>query len=318
MTEHSNIAAAASPAPRLSIGLPVYNGAQFLDRCLQSILSQTFADFELIICDNASTDETLQIAQRWMATDSRIRIHRVEQNAGAAANFNWAFALSRGELFKWCAADDLMEPDFLARCIDALDRDQTAVLAYSGAIDIDENERILHEICDNRWELKFDSDLPHLRFRDLICADHSCIAVFGVIRSAVLKQTAVIGPYVGSDRVLLADLGLKGKFLRVADRLLLHREHKGRSVNEVADLRQRAAWFDPARAKRRVFPYWKFLAEYFTLVWTADLSLGQRLRCTVEFGRWLRRGYARKLLRDLTYHLDRGKPMMGSAVKVPR
>src|SRR5690606_2290234 len=134
--------------PRLSIGLPVYNGDAFVDECIRSIVSQTFTDFELIVCDNASTDGTPDIVRRWIEADPRVSLHRAASNRGAAANFNWSYELGTGEYFKWCAVDDLMDPDCVRACVEALDNAPDAVLAYPGALDIDHNGTVLGEIYD--------------------------------------------------------------------------------------------------------------------------------------------------------------------------
>lgn len=99
--------------PKVSVGLPVYNGEKYLPQAIKSLLAQTFAEFELIICDNASTDRTQEISRTFTKRDQRIRYHRNPNNLGAAANFNLSFRLSSGEYFKW-AADDLCAPEFLA------------------------------------------------------------------------------------------------------------------------------------------------------------------------------------------------------------
>src|SRR5438132_13873019 len=92
---------------QVSIGMPVYNGERYLSGALDSLLSQTLADFDLIISDNASTDATESICRSYAAHDSRIRYFRNENNLGAAANFNRAFELCGGEFFRWAAHDDL-------------------------------------------------------------------------------------------------------------------------------------------------------------------------------------------------------------------
>ena len=99
--------------PRVSIGLPVYNAERFLEQALDGILAQTYIDFELVICDNASTDGTQAICQRYAALDPRIKYHRNPQNIGVSRNFNRAFELSCGEYFKWCCHDDIPAPTFL-------------------------------------------------------------------------------------------------------------------------------------------------------------------------------------------------------------
>lgn len=277
----------------------MFNGAQFIDVCLQSIAAQSFRDFELVICDNASTDATSEIAQAWCSRDSRFRYHRARVNRGAARNFNWAFELARGELFKWCAVDDLLAPEFLGQCVEALDRDGDAILAYTGTLDIDEGGRVIGEIYDNDSPLRFsDVDVCH-RFHDLVLDDHSCIYVFGLIRRSALSCSSLIGPYPGSDRALLAELGLRGRFIRIEDNLMLHREHKGRSVNQYTRLRDRETWFS-GKQKRLSFPHFRLFSEYCRAVVSAPLALNTQARCIPTLVRWLRWGGWRGMARDVT------------------
>lgn len=287
--------------PRLSIGLPVYNGARFLDECLRSITEQTFRDFELVICDNASTDATETIARSWASRDPRISVHRAPENRGAAANFNWSFELARADLFKWCAVDDLLAPSFLQCCIAALDASPKASLAYSGTLDIDENSSVLGEIYDNNSDLQFGSTRVDLRFRDLICHGHSCIAVFGVIRTAALRKSSLIAPYVASDKVLLAELGLQGPFAKVPENLLFHRQHGGRSVTEIPSLQERAVWFN-ARSKGKVYPHFRLAREYIRSALTAPLPLARKLQCLIQVLRWIHWDGRRGMIEDLRYY----------------
>ena len=99
--------------PRVSIGMPVYNGEKYLEEAIQSILAQTYSDFELVISDNASTDKTQEICLEYAARDSRVRYHRNEKNLGAAPNYNRTFELSTGQYFKWADYDDLLAEEFL-------------------------------------------------------------------------------------------------------------------------------------------------------------------------------------------------------------
>ena len=108
--------------PKVSIGLPVYNGEDFLAEALDSLLDQTYDDFELIISDNASTDSTADICTSYSAKDSRIRYLRSDVNLGAAVNYNLVFELATGEYFKWAAHDDICAPEFIGACVDILDR----------------------------------------------------------------------------------------------------------------------------------------------------------------------------------------------------
>lgn len=293
-------------APRLSIGVPVYNEERYLDGCIRSLLAQTFTDFEIIICDNASTDNTFKIAQEWAQKDPRITAHRAERNLGAAPNFNWCFKLARGELFKWAAADDLLKPEYLEKCIAALDAHPESHLAYSGAYDIDANGEIIGEIHDNSWPMRFDSPDVRARILDLMGYNHSCISVFGVMRTASLRKSTLIGSYAASDHVLLVEMALKGPLLRVGDDLLLHREHADRFTRKLKSQQVRGEWFD-TRRRGPAFPNWRLLREYTRAVLVSELDMRTKLSCLVEILRWLKWGAGKLLVADLAYYVQRPK-----------
>jgi glycosyltransferase involved in cell wall biosynthesis len=277
--------------PTVSIGLPVYNGENFLPQALNSIVSQTYTDFELIISDNGSTDRTREISEVCAAGDKRVRYFRSDANRGAAWNFNNVFELSVGKYFKWAAHDDVCAPEFVARCVEVLEADPGIVVCFSRTVQID---------SDGRHERKRDHiDLPNLaspraheRFHDIIANRHGCEAVFGVIRADVLRRTPLIGNYIASDKVLLALLSIYGRFHELPDYLFFQREHEGRSVkgrdHEVT------AWFDPSRGEEIVFPFWRISWEYLRIAVKGTTGLGERLRCLWEVARWGRanwRGY---------------------------
>lgn len=288
--------------PRLSIGLPVYNGEQFVDYCIDSIVSQTFEDFELIVCDNASTDTTRDLVEAWCQADKRVSLHRATNNRGAAANFNWCFELSEGEYFKWVAVDDLLEPDCLRACVTALDNAPDAVLAYPGAVDIDETGAVMGEIYDNVAPNEFGSLDPALRFRDLVCRCHSCISVFGVIRRSALERSSLIGRYPASDKVLLVELGMEGRYVRVRENLIRHREHPKRSVTEYQSLRERMLWFDTGH-HGPIFPHFRLLGEYVRVALFNRLPLRDRLRCLPHIARWILWGGGQGLVDDAMFYI---------------
>lgn len=118
--------------PQVSIGMPVYNGVPFIREALDSLLAQTFTDFELIISDNASTDGTEAICREYAAKDARIRYVRQSENRGAAANFQFVLDEAVGEYFMWAAADDVWLPKFIETCVNLLNGDQSAQMAMTG------------------------------------------------------------------------------------------------------------------------------------------------------------------------------------------
>jgi glycosyltransferase involved in cell wall biosynthesis len=211
-TQERSLPAHDPSAPRVTIGLPVYNGDAFLAAAIDSLLAQTYRDFELIISDNASTDGTEAICRDRAARDPRIRYYRSAKNRGAMWNFNYVVELARGEYFKWAAHDDVHEPTYVERCVEVLDRDPGVVLACTKLVDIDENNvRKPVEVPDLAW----DAARPNVRFRALANPHHRCESVFGVIRASVLRKTMLISDYAGCDRVLLSQIALAGRFHEV-------------------------------------------------------------------------------------------------------
>jgi Glycosyl transferase family 2 len=219
--------------PRVSIGLPVYNGQHLLPRALDSILRQVFADFEVIISDNCSTDDTTAVCEDYAKRDRRIRYVRQPGNLGAAANFNFVFRQARGEYFKWAAHDDQLGADFLDTCVGVLDADPGVVLSCTETELINDDGSPL--IYDARLGAYVDrhgkpwhrgsiaretsAEDPVKRFVSVVVRDSWCLEVFGLIRTAALRQTSLIGRYYGSDKILLAQLATMGRFHTAPRRL---------------------------------------------------------------------------------------------------
>jgi glycosyltransferase involved in cell wall biosynthesis len=105
--------------PRVSVCIPTYNTARYLAEAIESVLGQEYADYELVICDNASTDGTPDICRRY--TDPRVRTVRFEQLVGQAANWNRCVELATGELVVLLHADDRLAPRFLSRAVRFVD-----------------------------------------------------------------------------------------------------------------------------------------------------------------------------------------------------
>lgn len=273
------------PAPRVSIGLPVYNGENFLAEALDSILAQTFTDFELIISDNCSTDATEDICRRYAEKDDRIRYYRQAKNLGAAPNYNFTFEKARGHYFKWSAHDDVMLPEWLERCVDVLDRNPDVELAYSRTLRIDE-----HTVVQDEYEIygsmRLMSARPSVRFGDMICMQHNCVPIFALGRRDVFATTDLKTKFQGSDRYLLADFALRGKVFLVPEPLFLRREHGG-AYSDALTKAEKASWWDTADTRTVSFPHWRALRTYLGHINRADLTKGERWACYRQMVRWV-------------------------------
>lgn len=273
--------------PCVSIGMPVYNGELFLREALDSILAQTFKDFELIISDNASTDATSQICREYADKDKRIRYYCNEQNLGGAPNYNIVYNLSRGKFFKWASHDDLHAPEFIERCVEVLEQDSSVVLSYTRTVAIDEQGKFL-ESYPNKFDVC--SPKPHERFRrfhDRMKSFERCDPVFGMIRSSQLRMTPVIGSYVSSDMVLLGELALLGKFHEVPEDLFFRRHHPQMSVKAAnIDYDTRLYWFNTNKKGKLIFPRWRLFLEYHSAINRVEMGWYSKQICRSVM--WLR------------------------------
>ena len=206
--------------PKLSIGVPVYNGEKYLARALDSLLGQSFADFELIISDNGSEDGTGQICEEYQRRDERVSVLRRHQNVGAARNFSGLFEMSAGEYFMWAAVDDTWEKDYVGSCLEVLESDPCAALAYTVTNFVNPDGMSVETYKDS---FTVTEENAAQRYLTLIANLDWCNSFYGVIRSSALSGTGLLQENVGAgDCLLLAELALQGKFIQV-DKPLFNR-----------------------------------------------------------------------------------------------
>lgn len=281
--------------PKVSVGMPVYNGERYLEAAVDSILAQSFDDFELVISDNASTDGTEEICRTYAHKDERIRYFRMRENYGVIDNFNSVFRLSAGEYFKFASSDDVCEHDYLRKAVEVLDRDPSVVLVWARTLGIDEHGTpvpMQQEISDlNSAESVFSPD-PTVRFRRLLrniwWVDGP---LYGVIRATALSQTkaAVYHRHMSCDQILLTELSLKGRFYEIPDERFFTRVHPNKTSWQQKTLRDRATLVDREDPGTGVRGSWRMLrgypqriALYMRYIADAPLSPRQRLLCRYE------------------------------------
>jgi hypothetical protein len=295
-----------STTPKVTIGLMVYNGENYLAEAIESILAQSYSDFEVVISDNGSTDRTADICRHYARLDRRIRFYRHEQNRGAAWNCNRVFELARGEYFKWMAHDDRIEPEYLARCVALLDTQpevawcQTRVLLIDG-----EGQRLSGNI--NAWNdptaaatavhsvLAFDpggkrgdrtSPRPSERFAAVLLGVAWCLDCFGLIRSDALRQTRGCLATYGAEKTLVGELSLVGRYAEIAEPLQHIRIHTSGSGQHTTVAEQQA-FMGRRRTSGWLNPRLQLLIDQFTTALRMPLSPAERLRCLWAVTRYL-------------------------------
>jgi glycosyltransferase involved in cell wall biosynthesis len=277
--------------PLVSIGLPVYNGENFIAEAIECVQSQTFSDWELIISDNNSTDHTLLICRDIADKDSRIRIYQNTRNMGVLPNYNKVFQLSRGKYFKWMAHDDLFGGDFIASCIGELEDRQNA-LAFPRIVSIDINGRLISR--QEKEDLSIISASAESRVWQLmsLLAQSTDIlwAQFGLIRRSILEETRLMDLYSGSDQVLLLEISLRGNLKQISRELFYRRVHPSASTLRRGWTAKDRALFANADDRRRVvFPNCRMMKEHFARIWNYNMSSSAKVKCNIAImGRYFK------------------------------
>jgi glycosyltransferase involved in cell wall biosynthesis len=287
-------------APTVSVGMPVYNGERYLQSALDSLLAQTYEDFEILISDNASSDATQEISRAAVARDSRVRYVRNDENRGVGFNFSRVVRDTTGPYFKWAAADDVVAPTFLERCVKVLDEaSEQVVLVFPQAQVIDAHGALVR---DHEAQLHLREHEPHERLRHLIRTIVVSNELFGLIRRSALERTRLMDVFLTADYVLLAELALAGEFWQVSEPLFSRREHPGASRRANRTAAAYAEFYNPGSGRsatgeeRYMREFTRVGWEMFKSINSAVLPLPERMACSAVLVReWGWRHGARML-----------------------
>ena len=274
---------------QISIGLPVYNGQDLIREAIDSMLAQTYSDFELVISDNASTDESETICREYAAQDNRVKYCRSEENVGAAANFRKVLHLSSSKYFKWIGVDDHCAPSYLEQTKQILDSRDDVVVCCSKVDIIDGEGKTLRKYEDAQ-ELPQSS--PSQRFKEFLTQDSWVNAVYGLMRADALKKTSIMGTFPGSDIVVMAEMSLHGKFFELPDCLFFRRIHPDAFSYECSTEKQQE-FYNPGKKKQLLPMYhWRHLCEHLRSIRRAPIGASEKwrlVRHVLTLARWRRK-----------------------------
>lgn len=262
--------------PRVSIGMPVYNGEKYIHTALDSLLSQTFTEFELIISDNASTDRTWQILQEYAKKDHRIALYRQEENMEAMKNFEFVLHKACSSYFLWAADDDYRANNYISALLELFEQHEGASLAGSTVVNI-EADGSLTETGD------FDDNINHLNGRTRICAlleAHRTAWIYGVYKTDFLKNSFpqyLMNPIVASDRLFLYYCLFNNRIV-ATNQTVIYKRAKPKGPNY-------------GYRPKKILPYilWsiRFLIKALIILWKAKLTAWNKLYITPFFIRKL-------------------------------
>lgn len=268
----------------VSIGLPVYNGIAYLAEAIDSLLAQTYRRFELIISDNASTDGTSELCERYARSDDRVRYSRLDANIGGVHNHSRVVQLARGEYFMWASSDDRWDLRYIERCIELLQADPGLVLAYTLNATMNENGEPTGVYTPG---YRLDTDDVVERFRQLTQTDNPIEPFYGLMRRDALMKTTPLRLHPGFDRFVLMELGLQGRFRQLAQPLYIRRIHTNQSVRAFPGLHARYRWINPNASKRLfVWPFLEYAVRYSGAALRLAPGLQTKLGCMWHMVKW--------------------------------
>lgn len=281
----------------ITIGLPVYNGQKFLQAAIDSHLSQSYGDFELVISDNGSTDATEEICRRYAAQDDRISYLRSPVNRGILWNHRRVLE-GLGEAtpyFRWAGADDVLEPGLLAAMVDVL-RSRPEVEAVMPATkNIDEAGAIIRSM---ERTLNLESAVPYERARQILLANYQHVIAYGLLRAPSLRRMRTGPDYIGWDPVFIWELALRGRIFQLEQLALLRRFHPG-SISRVKTAREMRKWVEPDARAGMNFPHWTWAYERARALLATSLPSREKLRISLLLLRatsWQRKDLARDVI----------------------
>lgn len=208
----------SSSTPLVTFGVPVFNGARYLEEAVRSLMAQTEGDFVILISDNCSTDETSDICARLSGEESRITYVRQQSNIGTVRNFEYVLEMAKTPFFAWVAHDDLRAPAFLATSLKLLQDAPGAVACSVGARIIDESGSEVDQILPPQ---ALSSTRPLERARAV--SKRAQMAIYGVMRREAVPADARIGYFRGSDIAFVFSMALRRQIVTTNDLLITYR-----------------------------------------------------------------------------------------------
>ena len=214
--------------PTLVIGVPCFNEEVYLEKTLSSIAHQTWRDFAVLVCDNASTDSTSEIARLYCSLDPRFHYHRQDVNIGSGRNFNFILDHSVSRFIFWMGAHDLIVPEMVGRHLCIMEARPELSVSHSAHAWIDTEDRFIERVSDGPLD-EGTLDDPSRYIRS-IRENRNNTGANSVIRRSMLDD-ARFTDVVGTDRILLSHLAFRGPFANTEDILYLRRSFSTRVGN---------------------------------------------------------------------------------------
>ncbi len=282
---------------RLVIGLPVYNGQKYVGAAIESHLSQSFGDFELVISDNGSTDATPEICNGYASKDKRVKYLRSPENRGILWNHRRVFDAIEGptQYFRWAGGDDIVGPGLLEAMVGVLDARPEVEAVMPDTKNIDEHGAIIGSMGK---VLDLQSSDVFERAHDILMASYQHVIAYGLLRVSTLRLMRTGPHYIGWDPIFILELALRGQIVQLEGPVLLRRFHTG-SISRVKTAKEMRKWVEPSSKAGMNFPHWTWAYERARALFACPLSTRDRWRIALFLARytmWQRVALARDVV----------------------
>lgn len=275
-------------SPRVTVGVPVYNGAKYISNTLEALRSQSLADIQVVVADNASTDGTLDVVRGVVGDDPRFEILTSEVNRGIPWNFNRLVDAARAPHFMWNGADDWVRATHLERCAALLDAHPEANIAFSRVILVDSKGEEVGQMDDEGLDFatRSPSERVGLFFERNV---YQVIGFGGVIRTDVLRAAGKHPARYGGDLQLAVKLAMAAPWVQVPEQLYVSRRHDEQmNKTQGGDVIDQMRVYRPDWSRPVTFPQWSLTAAMVRETLTAPVPITERLAAAAQVvRRWL-------------------------------
>lgn len=299
--------------PRVSFAVPVRNGERYIGKLIQSILEQTFYNFEIVVCDNGSSDKTREVVQAFAERDDRIKCHFNETDIGQIENFNRVFHLSRGQYIRWIGADDWLEMTYTEKCVKLLDNEPTliGVTTYT-VLHYDDGREKRFEYEGERLE----SPDPSVRFTRLMWLLSKGLLYYSplsaLFRRDALEQTQLFQVTSDTDFVLVAELSVAGRFGHIPEHLV----HRRRPADSPSDRDEMYKRYYPENSHKVRHSYRRSCQRIASMM-LSNPSLGRahKVACILALAKFYAKIFPREFARESKAAFIRALPREFKVVK---
>ncbi len=259
--------------PSVTIGIPLYNEGKFIAETLLSAVDQSYPYLKILVSDNASTDNTLEIVRQIAANHTNISVISQPQNIGATNNFEFVMQNADTEYFCWLGGHDVLHPEFIQKAINTFLSNDNLSLVYPESQTIEEKGLLLNHFPNS----KIDTSSLSLTTGPLKLLKNlgACTAIHGLYKTRQIQQYK-IKEIVGADGAVLYFISLKGKLKSLNEILYFRREVRKENATQIMKRYNEYG----LKNKSNKNPYKEMIAEHFWLTFRFSTSFFQKILLT--------------------------------------